>query len=114
MATRSLTAARGHFRASVNPFAEGVYTIPWCFELIHRILCIAITQRHAYDHIFVVRYIEEFFDVIPIGIDEADGAGGETEALCDKHKITKCDADRVFKSLRFLTEAHEILRRDRR
>jgi hypothetical protein len=88
--------------------------LPWCFELIDRILCVAIAQRDADDYVFIVRYIEEFFDVILIGIDEADGEGGETETLGNENKIAEGDDNRVFKSLRFLTVAHEILRRDRR
>jgi hypothetical protein len=73
---RNTPAGHGRSRPLIYKFDECVYAIPRCFELIDWVFLISVAQRDTYDHIFVVRYVEEFFDVILIGIDEADGAGG--------------------------------------
>ena len=104
----------GTLRPLIYKFDECVYAIPWCFKLIDWIFRIAIPQRDADDYVFVVRYIEEFFYVILVGVDEADGAGGKTETLGDENEIAEGYTDRVFKSLRFLAEARGIWPRGRR
>jgi hypothetical protein len=107
MATRGLTAEAGHV-SLINPLNEFVQTIPRCFELIHRILRIAVAQCDADDNIFIVRYVEEFFDVIFVSVDEADGAGGEAKVLGDENKIAQSDADIDETGLReSVVEAHD-------